>query len=384
MRRILIFSLVYYPRFVGGAEVAVKEITDRVSKDEIEFDMVTLRKQAPAFERIGNINVYRVGTPWHGSNTKSSRIFPLSKILFPYLAFKKAVELQKSKPYDAVWSIMASYGGFAAAKFKKRFPKVPLILTIQEGDNFGRRDGIFKPLFRKIFKAADKVQVISNFLADWSKKMGATAPIVVVPNAVDFQPFSKPISEEQSLSLKNKLNKKEGDYFLITTSRLVPKNGIGDIIESLKFLTPNIKLLILGTGVLDSNLQSLVSNLGLVDRVQFLGFIAHSEMPKYLQISDIFIRPSLSEGFGNSFIEAMAAGIPVIATPVGGIVDFLQDGETGLFCEVRNPKSIAQKVEKFIKDKESREYIVRQAKKMVEEKYQWGRIAGEMKEILVE
>jgi glycosyltransferase involved in cell wall biosynthesis len=59
----------------------------------------------------------------------------------------------------------------------------------------------------------------------------------------------------------------------------------------------------------------------------------------------------------------------------------LKDGETGLFCEVDNPRSIAQKVEKLLKDKESREYIVKNARKMVEEKYQWEAIAERMKEI---
>jgi glycosyltransferase involved in cell wall biosynthesis len=121
--------------------------------------------------------------------------------------------------------------------------------------------------------------------------------------------------------------------------------------------------------------------LKIADKVKFLGYVPHKEMPAYLHISDIFIRPSLSEGFGNSFIEAMAAGIPVIATPVGGIPDFLTDGQTGLFCEVGNPKSIAQKVEKLMKDAESREYIVTNARKMVEEKYDWKRIAGEMESV---
>jgi len=115
--------------------------------------------------------------------------------------------------------------------------------------------------------------------------------------------------------------------------------------------------------------------------VRFLGFIPHAEMPKYLLISDIFIRPSRSEGLGNSFLEAMAAGIPVIATPVGGIPDFLKDGETGLFCEVGNPRSIAQKAEKFMKDRESRDYIVDRARQMVRSRYGWEKISGEMKTI---
>ena len=127
----------------------------------------------------------------------------------------------------------------------------------------------------------------------------------------------------------------------------------------------------------------MTTNLKLENRVKFIGYVSHAEMSKYLHASDIFIRPSVSEGLGNSFLEAMAAGLPVIGTPVGGIPDFLRDGETGLFCEVHNPRSIAQKVEKLIKDRESRNYIIKQAKAMVEEKYTWNKIAGEMKKIFV-
>ena len=74
----------------------------------------------------------------------------------------------------------------------------------------------------------------------------------------------------------------------------------------------------------------------------------------------------------------MAAKIPVIATPVGGIVDFLHDGETGLMCEVSNPRSIAQKVEKLVKDIESRDYIVRTAYAMVTARYDWSHIVSDM------
>ena len=70
MKKILIFSLVYYPRYIGGAEVAIKEITDRISPSDIEFDMVTLRshKDLPKAEKIGNVNVYRVGLLNHKKN----------------------------------------------------------------------------------------------------------------------------------------------------------------------------------------------------------------------------------------------------------------------------------------------------------------------------
>jgi glycosyltransferase involved in cell wall biosynthesis len=139
--------------------------------------------------------------------------------------------------------------------------------------------------------------------------------------------------------------------------------------------------LILGTGADEDALRSQVISLKLENRVFFKGFVSHDTLPEYLQACDIFIRPSRSEGLGNSFLEAMAAGIPVIATPVGGIPDFLVDGETGLLCEVDNPQSIAQKIEKFTKDMESRRYIVANAQKMVQQKYDWNSVAEKMKGI---
>lgn len=430
MRRILIFSLVYYPRFIGGAEVAIKEITDRIPGNDIEFDMVTLRLDValPKFEKIGNVNIYRVGwtkrpsvdTGKSGGGIPSSDSLPwylhLNKYAMPITAFIQARKLAKLKKYDAMWSMMATYNSFAALFFKLTHPKIPFILTLQEGDPIPyikRRALPMYPLFKMIFTRADHIQTISKYLADWAKDMGAKCPVTVVPNAVDFKYFSKPISEADRHSLELKTSKKAGDVFLITTSRLVVKNAVGDIIQALTYLPSNVKLLILGQGYQEADLKAQAIRLslnhvnssnnsndqtvGLVnqitgidkipkvkeDRVQFLGYVPHKDMPPYLQISDIFIRPSLSEGFGNSYIEAMAAGIPVIATPVGGIVDFLHDGETGLFCEVGNPRSIAQKVEKYLKDKESREYIVKNAKVMVEKEYEWDKIAGEMKEVFL-
>ncbi len=351
-KRILIFSLFYYPKHIGGAEIAIKEITDRIDSNDIQFDMITLRKGEKEFEKIGNVNIYRIGN---------------FKILYPLRAFWKALEMHKKNKYDLIWSIMASYAGLSGYLFKKFNSKTNLVLTLQEGEFNKIR--LIKPLVKKIIRSADIVQVISNFLADWAHEMGYKSEIVVIPNAVDLELFSN----------KNLNRKDSNDINLITTSRLVKKNAIEDIIESLSYLPSNIKLLVIGTGKLQNKLKQTAKDLQLTNRVNFMGYVSHSEMPKYLHASDIFIRPSLSEGFGNSFIEAMAARIPVIATPVGGIVDFLKDGETGLFCEVKNPKSIAQKVEKLIKDKESHEYIVRNAYEMVKNKYDWNIIANDMK-----
>ena len=387
-RRILIFSLVYYPRFVGGAEVAVKEITDRISPQEIEFDMITLRFDValPKIEKIGNITIYRVG--WAGKQKDSSDSLAwylnLNKYALPITGFIKAVLLARTNRYDAMWSIMATYNSFAALFFKLCHPKIPFLLTLQEGDPIPyikRRALLVYPLFKMIFTRATYIQAISRYLADWGKDMNAHCPIDVIPNAVDWKLFSTKLSPEKELALKQSIGKKDGDVMLVHTGRLVVKNAVGDIIAALQYLPPHIKLLLIGQGYEEAQLKDQVAKLGLQDRVIFKGFLYHKDMPQYLHVSDIFIRPSLSEGFGNSFIEAMAAGIPVIATPVGGISDFLIDGETGLFCEVNNPRSIAQKVEKLIKDIESRDYIVGRAKSMVEKIYQWESVVEKMKDI---
>jgi glycosyltransferase involved in cell wall biosynthesis len=384
-KRILIFSLVYYPRFVGGAEVAIKEITDRISPSEIEFDMVTLRsKGEKKHERIGNINVYRVGFPVLGMK--------FNKYFFLKTGFWKAVFLNFKYKYDAVWSMMATYNSFAALFFKIFHPKIPFLLTLQEGDPIPyikERAKPLWPLFKRIFTKADHIQTISNYLANFAKEMKAMCPVTVVPNGVDVAHFSQEVSLQAKQEIYKKISeagsfvRKESDILLITTSRLVKKNAVGDIIESLVHLPANYKLIICGTGQEKEMLEEKVASHDFIDRVYFTGFVNHKEMPTWLQASNIFVRPSLSEGFGNSFIEAMAAKIPVIATPVGGIVDFLNDRETGLFCEVSNPQSIANKVIELTSNSELKNNIVKTAFEMVREKYDWNDIAGQMKGVFV-
>ncbi len=383
-RRVLIFSLVYYPRFVGGAEVAVKEITDRISPEEVEFDMITLRTSPARLERVGNINVHRVGFEWKGG-TRSPLLYVLKYLYMP-LALFKALRLNGTRRYDSTWSIMANYASGPALFFKLMHRNVRLVLTLQEGDPFShirRRVGITYPFFKKLFRVTDHVQAISSYLADWAKDMGATCPITVVPNGVDSSLFSREVSIAEASEAKQFLGKDEGKVLIITTSRLVVKNAVADIISSLQYLPQNVIFACLGQGHLEGELKQLVSKLKLDERVRFIGQVPNHELPRYLQVADMFIRPSLSEGLGISFLEAMAAGVPVIATPVGGIPEFLVDGETGLFCEVNNPQSIAQKVEKLMKDKESREYIVKNAREMVAKKYGWDGIAQHVLDLFV-
>ena len=364
----MIFSLAYHP-FVGGAEVAIKEIAERLGA-YFEFDLITanLDGRQPAEENNFNgiSRVYRLGAG------------KTDKYRFPWLAYGKALELQQKNGYDAVWAMMANQAGLAALKFKKKFPHIPYLLTLQEGDSgfdIWLRTWFMRPLYKAIYRRADRLQAISNFLAVRAKRLGAKCSIEVVPNGIDQLRIT-------NYELRNNQVKK-----IITVSRLVKKNGIKYLIEALAlFLKVNfgpIELQIVGDGKLRNQLEKRADDLQIAGQVKFLGSVSQSEVYKLLEQADVFVRPSLSEGLGNAFLEAMAMGVPVVGTRVGGIPDFLKDGETGWFCEVKNPKSITEKINYVLdeKNKAEVEKVVENAQKLVAEKYNWNRIAGEMKNI---
>lgn len=392
MKRILIFSLVYYPRYVGGAEVAIKELTDRLG-GEFEFDLITLRKHAPTFERIGNVNVHRVGWGWRFGRTSSSKIFPLAKVLFPFFAALKAGKLHRERRYDLAWSMMAAYAGFATLFFKLAHPHVPFLLTLQEGDpisHIKRRAAPAYSLFRMIFRKADRIQAISTYLGEFGRSMGFAGPLDIIPNGVDFARFSQEHPQAELNTLSRALGKREGEIYLVTTSRLVRKNAVDDIIRALPHMPANVIFLVLGTGRDERFLRALAEALGVANCVHFLGFVRHEEMPRYLTISDIFVRPSRSEGMGNSFIEAMAAGLPVIATQEGGIADFLFDAKrnpdkptTGWAVDKDSPEQIAEAVKEIIANPDVVAKVKANALALVKEKYDWNLIAKQMRSLFV-
>ena len=115
-----------------------------------------------------------------------------------------------------------------------------------------------------------------------------------------------------------------------------------------------------------------------------MGQVKSSEVGQYLSRATLFVRPSRSEGLGNAFLEAMAAGLPVVGTPVGGIPDFLKTGETGWLCQVNDPESIAQKVTEILDERNKSEVnrIIATEKKMVIDNYDWSRLAGQFNALL--
>src|SRR3989338_11622986 len=362
--RVLILTTAYLPQ-IGGSELAIKNTTDRLP--EIKFDLITsqLSKDVPEYERICDVNVYRVGEIMGLSS------FLLPKNFFPISVFLKAVKLiRKQGHYDVIHAYQASQAAGGGWLLKWVYPKPPFLLTIQEGKDLNRQPWLMRFLRHFIFRKADVITVISNYLAQYVRSQNSKVPISIIPNGVDVSKF-KPEGEHNS-------------KVIITSSRLVKKNGIGDLVDAIAVVkkeVPDIKLLIVGSGEQEKELKTKSSLLGLENNIEFIGEVLNDLLPKYLAKASIFVRPSLSEGLGIAFLEAMAAGLPIIATPVGGIPDFLKDGETGLFCRVNNPEDIAEKINTILSDDNLRDRLITNGRKLVEEKYTWDKIAEEFRNL---
>ncbi len=358
-KRILVFSTAYLP-LVGGAEVALKEITDRLG-DEFAFDIVCakLKLGLPSREIIGNATVHRVG---FGST--------IDKYLLPILGSLYALFVIRDSKFDLLWSMQASYGGFASLFYSWLCPRVPFVLTVQEGDppeRYAKHAGPFRGLHHAIFRRADQVQSISRFLSDWAVKMGFEGRPVRIPNGVDVSRFafrSKAFGERITV---------------VSASRLSHKNGIDLLIRAMAALPERVTLQLAGDGEDRAMLEALAQELGVASRVQFFGNKTHDEIAKLYQNADLFCRPSRTEGLGNAFLEAMAAGLPTIGTPVGGIPDFLNE-ETGWLCEPENPESITETINRILATPhEEIERVTQNAARLVRKTYNWDAVARDMR-----
>lgn len=393
MKKILIFSLTYYPNTVGGAEVAIKEITDRINAKDIEFHMVCLRLDStlPIVEKIGNVLVHRIGFSLPSPTTEDLKKIPLhlNKFFFQFTAAFKAMRLHRKYRYDGIWAMMAHSAGVPSAIFKIFNPKVGYALTLQEGDPIPYIEKTVRPLlplFTRAFTHADVVQVISSFLGDWARARGFKGPLEFIPNGASL-PAPDNYSESEIKALKEKYGKKNGDIYIVTVSRLVEKNAVDDIIRALPLLPKNIKALVVGGGPDEEMLKNLAQELGVMDRVRFTGQVDRTVTAQCRLISDIFARPSRSEGMGNSFASAMSSRIPIIATQEGGLVDFIFDAKrnpdkktTAWVVDKNSPEQIAEAIRDILAHPEQVKKVVATAYKLVSENYNWDFIAKDMKE----
>lgn len=384
--RVAVFTLGYLPSFVGGAEIAIREIAERLS-GRFDFDIYCARfdSSEPAVENFGASRVIRVGRGWRGARPGQAGgpRGALLKIAFPALAARAALRRHRETPYAVLWGVMAAFGGVAARLFLARVPKggarPRFLLTLQEGtppEEIARKARLIRPLYASVFRAADRAQAISRYLANWARGWGATCPIDVVPNGANVAAFA---SARPDPELRARLNVPAGSFLVGTASRLARKNGVDTLIDSVA-RTEGVALAIFGDGPDRHALEDLARARGVADRVRFAGEVAPEELPSLLRACDAFARLSRSEGFGNAFVEAMAAGIPVVATGVGGIVDFARDGENALVVPPEDAASASSAIARLRDDGALRSKLVLEGAATAS-RYDWNDVAARMGDI---
>ena len=373
---VYVFSTAYFP-FVGGAEIAIQEVSRRL-KDRFDFIIVTarMRRGLPKREVRPEGTVIRLG---FGLNFDKwlLPLFALWKLKIGNCPSVLSSGSKEKFENSILWGMDLSQGSIAAALLKLFFPRIPFVCTLQYGYGDERiergRGGMIRRGLSLILSRADHVTAISSYLLGVGERYGYQGARTRIPNGVDSVRFRRPAGLSPA-----------GEKIIVTTSRLVPKNGIDILIQAIaevKKTIPDIRCHIIGDGPERKNLELLASALGVGAHIKFFGNVPYEEISKYLWSVSVFVRPSRSEGMGNSFVEALAAGLPVIGTPVGGIPDIIEDGKTGLFSKPENPEDLAEKILAVLRDSRLKDRIRKAGKAMVEKRFGWDAISAKYENI---
>lgn len=214
------------------------------------------------------------------------------------------------------------YGGLIS-RAVARFAGVPSILLHSHSQISSRRRW---RLWTRSSMFADRVIASSQAIRS---SMQRQSTIVVYPG-VHFRKNDRRIESSGLIGTIGRLSEEKGTKYLIQAMDLLRER------------IPELRLEIVGAGPQKAELEALVIALDLRSRVQFVGW--RPDVQRYLEGWDLFILPSLEEGFGMAAVEAMSSGLPVIASRVGGLKEVIADDKTGWLVEPKNPEALARKI----------------------------------------
>jgi len=187
-------------------------------------------------------------------------------------------------------------------------------------------------------------------------------PVSVIPYGVDLDAF-RPVAREVRPHLT-----------IGSVGRLSPEKGFEHLLRAVAQLRDagvTVDVVLAGDGPSRASLEQLAADLAIRGRVQFLGEVAHEEVPAVLQRLDLFAMPSTWEGFGVSAIEASAMELPVVASDIHGIPDVVIDGETGVLVRAGNAPALAGAIARLAGDAELRRALGAAGRAFIERHYRW-------------
>ncbi len=270
------------------------------------------------------------------------------------LKISKIVSEEKASLIVSQGVVANSYARSAAA-----LSKTPHLTTVHSDMDLDYSN----PLIRSVYKTSDKVVrwrtdryiAVSKHLRSKLIKSGIKGDkISVIYNGVS--------------EIKSKKAKKDGEIVIGSIGRLHKVKGYEKLIKAFSIVnSTGLKLIIWGEGPERKSLEALIDSLGLKGKVELAGFT--DDIVGALSKTDIYVQPSLSEGFGLTVVEAMLAGKPIIVTPVGSLKEIVTDGETGIIAKSTSPKALANSLERLLSDEELLKNLGENAKRDAKERF---------------
>lgn len=367
---------------IGGTPTVVRELAFRLNAPPgVRVDVACLAGRGPVADQLDSAGV---------------RVFPLgARGAWDVSAICRLARLIPGQGYDTVFSFLL-HANTAAAVVAPFFRNVRFLQSIQTTQPNPRWHWVVQSI---VHHAAERVIVPSPSVAEVAERWAdiPTEKITVIPNAIDlppcdtgFQPVPAihrgekscqsmaPEFEHRQHGLKTRVTREP--FVTGFVGRLDPIKRIPDLLHAIKLLDEHVRLDIFGEGSERKHIETLVRELQLSDRVTLHGAIADSRAA--LRQIDLLVLPSAAEGFGLVLIEAMAAGVPVVATNVAGIRDAVRDGETGLLVPPFAPADLAQAIEQLRGDAALRNRLIAQAREDVCQRFTWETVLPQYRQML--
>lgn len=284
---------------------------------------------------------------------------------------------RRSELIHAYWSL-AGCIGVAVKLLRNR----PVVVTLWGSDILLTKFPLFRILFRCWINRADAIVCENTQFSEQLQSLGIPEDrIAVIPNGVDFQLY-QPLDKSEA---RSELNLAADKILVLCVASLIPGKGQRYLIEALPEIQKRvggIECIFIGEGEDRAELESLTGQLGLNRHVTFAGIQPTDRMPKWFSAADIFVLPSLSEGSPNALLEAMACGLPAVATTVGNIPGIIRNEVDGLLVPPHSCKDLARQILSLIEDPSLAKRLGKEARKTVRARYRnWNDQAESLKQV---
>jgi len=333
-----------FPPIGGGAGNAHLQLLKQYAgNSQLNIDVLTSAPQPGIFTEqfSANINICKVGI-----HKKQLHYWRRTEVI-EWLV--KAERQYRRMIAAAGYDLAHAFFGFPTGYLCRRAAKtLPYIISLRGSDVPGANVRlkldykILAPLFKDIWRSADKLIACSEGLKERALKFLPEAQIEVIPNGVDLERF-RPAEKSRDGS----------DAFrLVTVGRLSATKRIEILIEAVEVLLKlkkHVRLRIVGGGSQQVRLRKIIAEKNLADAVEMTGRLDSDDMPQVYRNSDIYISATMQEGMSNAMLEAMASGLPIVTTECEGLTELVANN--GIIVEKADGHSLAEAVRTLMDNK---------------------------------